>query len=240
MQFTNHNLKFAKILAFFFNLFYLIFIKDAVTFLKNDHRYQCYGFGGFGLGGPAGTGLTESLKQSASLVGGHDSCANMGESLLPGAVMNDVVSPLENDKGDDPTTKTNTIQEQANADGGYNSRTSPILSPVSLLLLNDRKRSETYNQTDQLPSIPEVPAHSEKSVLRGLINIIKTDNKEAEIKEIREKNYKKALEDAIQITSISTPQQLRQRHRAGQMDRIVSSEDLILIQNVGLKIYYIN
>lgn len=96
------------------------------------------------------------------------------------------------------------------------------------LLLNEKKRSETFNQNEQLPSIPEVPDHLEKTGLKSA----KKACLEPSIKKraISEQNN---LTEEIKNSSTLTPQQLRQRHRAGQIDRKVSTEDLILIRNVN-------
>lgn len=81
-----------------------------------------------------------------------------------------------------------------------------------------------------MPSIPEVPDHLEKTGLKSAKKACLEPNITRQKRAISEQNN---LAEENKNSPTLTPQQLRQRHRAGQIDRKVSTEDLIQIRNVN-------
>lgn len=241
-------------------------LQDAVTFLKNDNRYQCYGFAGaFGSGptsheGPAGSGINDSLMHSVSLIGGQDSCGTGSlagnNTLVDGPTTTTTVTTVVGDSINPATDSGfSSIANPATFDG---SAIAPLPASTSVpigMLIGERKRSETFNE--QLPSIPEVPDHIEKVAaaarlnhisLNLLLNIDNSDKDDAEDSDKTEEamsenenTWTKDSEDCEKVLrqrrahseqNSSSPtnvpsRRLRERHRAGQIDRKVSTEDLI-------------
>uniref|UniRef100_A0A915DM31 Uncharacterized protein n=1 Tax=Ditylenchus dipsaci TaxID=166011 RepID=A0A915DM31_9BILA len=173
-------------------------LQDAVTFLKNNHKYECY----YGFGGGHAVGDTDG-KQSMSGQGEEDSRLNVGRPAGTTTTTANTPTPQEEGVSQDGPGFT------ANADEDIALATADATS-IS------RKRSDTFNE---LPSIPEVPDHCEEHNLL-LLDETGAIEKE-ELAEILMDNNKRKGDKQC------TPTLSRQRHRAGAGNRKVSTENLI-------------